>query len=580
MQVLPALDQYLKQKQWTYKPVDDRNIAIKTCPYCGKSKWKFHILARNGVFRCWNCNTTGNLYTLKKDQGDLQKGVKSAAKGGASNPKSNKTIPIEHVERWHKNLLLSVDAMAYLKGRGITVEAVAHFKLGLQRKDGFDWLAIPHMSDGTCYNIKFRNLDPDPPEGRKWRRIKGMSSILYNEDCLAEHNTVVIAEAELDAVSFWCAGIKNVVSLTAGAQTFLTEWYDQLEDKEGIITALDADTAGQTGARDIARRVGFDKTLNVMLPLNDANDVLMQQGPEALVQAVDRAEHFEVAGVLSLGDVFDRCVQHRRLGITGYDTEWADVNRCLGKDKMQPGDLVILSAQPGTGKTTWASNIAIHNANKGVPAMIYCLEMKPIRLGDKLASIIRRKPTDMLQILDFKLAKLKTLKMPLKLIDPDWSPKIKADDVYNKIREAVKRFGIKIVVFDHLHFLCRSLDHMTNEVGNVTKGFKLLAEELDVVVILIAQPGKVRGKRVMSKQDLKHSSDIPADADWVIILHRDEIPAGSIAGDNSSNAETLDPKTLIRFDKSRFQGGGECYLHYEGAQGRFMPLSERPATEF
>lgn len=585
MQVVAAVQQYLKQKNWKYRDVNDgENIAIRECPYCGKSKWKFCILASNGVFKCWHCSAKGNLYVLKKYLGDLKvKGVQDTSditqtKKGS---KRSKLVPMEHIDRWHTRLLQEKQGLDYVQGRGITLEAILHFKLGLQLKDGVEWLVIPHLAQNKCLNVKFRNITPNIPKEDKWRRTAGHASILFNEDTLLTNSKIVLVEAEIDAISAWCAGVKNVVSLTAGAGTFASEWYDQLCDKEEIIIALDDDVPGQKGAKDIGRRLGFDKTSNVVLPLHDMNDVLLQLGPDAVVQALKRSKKFDVVGVLPIRDVLAQCVDYRESGEPGLDTPWAEVNAKLGRDKFQGGDLVILSATPKTGKTTWATNILLHQAvTCNIPSMMYCLEMKPTRLGDKIVAIVRETPTDELQPIDYKLAQLKILKAPLFLIDPAWTSKISAEAVFDKIRETVKRYGIKFVVFDHLHFLCRSLQHMTNEVGNVTKGFKLLAEELDIVMFLIAQPGKVKGNKVMSRNDLKHSSDIPADADWIIILHRDEIPAGSIANSGDSDQSVLDPKTLIRIDGARFQGGGEVYLHFEGARSKFMPMSERPAAVF
>ena len=582
MQVATALKNYLQEKGWNYSEVGDgKNIKLKDCPYCGNSKGKFNIVAETTVTRCWVCGETGNLYTLKKHLGDLKpQGVITALPEAKTD--RSKTIPIEHVERWHRNLLVHQEGLAYVMGRGITIEGITHFKLGLQKKDGIDWLTIPHLTKGTCANIKFRAITSGVSKERKWRRVKGFASLLYNEDVVDQYQKIVIAEAELDAVSWWCAGVKNVVGLTAGAQTFKTEWYDQLHQKDELITALDNDAAGQKGARDIARRLGFDKTLNVILPLHDANDVLMQLGPDSLARSLGTAERFNVEGVLRVGDVLSQCIDYRASGEEGLDTPWAEVNNLLGRDKFQGGDLVVVSATPKTGKTTWAMNIVLYQAMLGNPSLMYCLEMKPTRLGDKVVAIVRQKETDGLHVIDYKLAKLKIHHLPLFMIDPAWTSKLSADLVFEKIRETVKRYGIKFLVFDHLHFLCRSLQHMTNEVGNVTKGFKLLAEELDIVIMLIAQPGKIKGSRVMNKGDLKHSSDIPADADWIIILHRDEIPAGVIADGSGRQAEAdvLDPKTLIRVDGARFQGGGEVYLHYEGARSVFMSMSDRPPSIF
>jgi replicative DNA helicase len=237
----------------------------------------------------------------------------------------------------------------------------------------------------------------------------------------------------------------------------------------------------------------------------------------------------------------------------------------------------VLSAKVKVGKTSWATNIAHHLAEAhGVPSAIMCLEMGVERLGDKVAAIIRRKPTDELVAVDYAVARYALRRTPLYLIEPDWRELPKPETVFDKIRETVKRYGIRFFVFDHLHFLCRSLQYLTNEVGNVTRGFKLLAEELNIVVCLIAQPKKVTG-RIMTYDDIKDSSAIPADADQVIIMHREPRPAGLEGeAEEASDQEVLEPKTLVRIDAARFRGGGESLLYFDGARSRFLEWADRP----
>ena len=568
MDLLPELASYLKLKKWRWRPASATDIALQTCPFCGTAKYKLWINAQTTQWRCYHCPERGNLYKLKRKLGDIKGGVVSAASAAGveqSKKKHSAPVPMEHIERWHARLLASQEGMAYVLGRGLTEDTVRHFKLGMQAKHGIEWLTIPHLADGVCHNVKFRSL---PPAEKTFRRVKGGASVLFNSDCLAECNSVVLCEAETDAMSMWTAGVKNVVALTCGAETFLAEWYDLLADKECVTIMLDADGVGQEGARAIARRLGFDKCKNVLLPIHDANELLQQLGPQELARTIDTAEQFEVAGILHVGEVLMQCTQQAVMESPGLYTPWRDVNRLLGSG-WHPGDLIVLSARVKTGKTTWSLNVARHLAMQGDPALVYCLEMSPKRLVAKLVAHHRRKNPDNLAVLDYNLARYWLRQTPLYFMDTAWKSTPKPDDVF----ETIKRHGIKFVVFDNLHFLCRSLQYLTNEIGQVTRGFKLLAEETETVVCLIAQPRKIQGDRVMKYDDLKDSSSIPADADQVILLHRDPIPAGMYEeGEdpgNDSDHEVLEPKTLVRIDASRFSGGGECLLHYEGATATF-----------
>lgn len=577
MEVKAELRQYLTLKKWQWKPApgSPKDIAVKTCPFCGRSKYKFWIDATRTLYHCWHCKARGNLYRLKRELGDL-KSIKSAAAatGFDGEVKQTKTVPLEYVEKWHKQLLKTKRGLTYCKKRGFTLETIKHFKLGLQKKHGRIWLAIPHINDGICHNVKFRSL---PPHDKAFRRVKGAASVLFNADALADFDEVYIVEAELDAISCWQAGIKNVISLTCGADTLLDEWFDLLCDKEKITLALDVDPVGQQGARDAARRLGFDRCYNVVLPAHDANDCLVSYGEETLAGSFEHAERFEVGGIVTAADVLLRCRQRDEVGDHGLLTPWDRVNALIGKG-FQPGDLWVMSAKIKVGKTTLGLNEALYLAQHGIPSCVHCLEMSVERLGDKLTSILRNKPVDDLTNADFAVARYTIRNIPLYFIEPDWSGTQSVEKVFDKIREAVRRYGIKFLLFDHLHFLCRSLKYVTTEIGQVTRSFKMLSEEMNMVTCLIAQPKKVGSGRIITYDDIKDSSAIPADADWITLLHRNPIPASLEDKDLNSTAENevLEPKTLVRFDAARFRSGGDCLLWFDGATGRFLDWGNRP----
>ena len=159
---------------------------------------------------------------------------------------------------------------------------------------------------------------------------------------------------------------------------------------------------------------------------------------------------------------------------------------------------------------------------------------------------------------------------------------MKVDSVMDKLREAVKRYGIQFLVFDHLHFLCRSLQYLNQEIGQISRSFKLLSEELGLRTILIAQPKKTGSDRVLKLDDIRDSGSIPMDADQVVFLHRNPVPAAledEADLDGDDDAEVMEPKTLVRVEKARFRGGGSCKLYYDGAASTFYNWAERPVKE-
>jgi len=142
------------------------------------------------------------------------------------------------------------------------------------------------------------------------------------------------------------------------------------------------------------------------------------------------------------------------------------------------------------------------------------------------------------------------------------------------LKAAIRRYGLKLICFDHLHFLCRSISNQVQEIGLAVQSFKFLAEELEIPVILIAQPRKIQADSIMTAMDLKDSSSIFSDCDHLIILHRARKASNGKEG-AILQTEAYDPVTMVRIEASRYNSGGECLLYYHGEYSRFDEMTKR-----
>lgn len=145
------------------------------------------------------------------------------------------------------------------------------------------------------------------------------------------------------------------------------------------------------------------------------------------------------------------------------------------------------------------------------------------------------------------------------------------ENIVETIKAAIRRYGLRLVVFDHLHFLCRSITNQVQEVGLAVQAFKFLAEELEIPIILIAQPRKIQADSIMTAMDLKDSSSIYSDCDHLILMHRARKVSNTrdLQEGAALQTEAFDPVTLIRVEASRYNAGGETVLDYHGEYSRF-----------
>ncbi len=560
--------QYLTLKRWESK-LNGEEYKIKVCPFCQSEEWSFYMSAKTSQYRCMkaSCGETGNLTTLKKHLGDL------TAKEEKQD--SGKFISADMVETWHNRLLNKQEYLQKVLDRGISLEAIKKFRLGIRLllEGGPVYLCIPHLENGVCRNVKYRILEDEGSysPSDKWRREEGYKSILFNVDALDEAEEIYIAESELDAVSLWCAGYKNVVGLTVGADTFKPEWFDLFANLKQIYICLDSDNAGQKGAQDLARRLGFARCVNVIWPLKDPNKVLTDLGEDHLHFAISQASPFEVSGVVTIEQALSRRQNNLDSDRQGILSPWPSVNRLLGKG-LQQGDLTILSARYKVGKSTLSLQWLTWLASQGIPSLMVNLEMPVPRLIDKIVQSVRCKSDDMIEPVDYTLTRQFLQDKPFYFLEDGEGRFSNADRIFDAMEDAVKRYGIRVVVFDHLHYLCRSMN-IRDEIGHVMRRFKAFAMQFGISVILIAQPRKLNGQRPTS-DDLKDSVSIATDADWIILLHRlsmaSETDEFDSEGDPEEPQEILSPITEVIFDATRFRSGGRVKLYYEGETSTFF----------
>ena len=578
--------EYIQSKGYEYQ-LQAGQIVLKVCPFCGDRKDHFYMDQDEGAFYCHKCQERGNLVTLKKHHGDFSRDRhrmnkphqtrQDAVREAFPEKNERSTMPDEKKAlEAHQRLLNDPAALQYITdARKIGIETAEAFRIGLQiDQDGSRWLTIPHYESGKLVNIKSRSL---PPAEKTFRRVRDCRSILFNGDALEAHkDEIIITEGEIDALTLLDRGIRNVVGATTGAGSFDPAWIDQLQAVRKIILCYDPDEPGQKGAREAARRLGYDRCFNVVMPEGQDINEYVRAGHDVFdFQAlVSEARQFDVAGIMSIADGLKKyqAESEKPDQVQGLITGWPSVDRII-KTGFMPGELIVLSAPPKIGKSTLALQIVTYNALHDTPALFFCLEMRPMKIIEKIVKCRTGKES----IGDIEIINTRQAfrNKPLYLGYCYQKPTL--DGIMDTLKAAIRRYGLKLVVFDHLHFLCRSISNQVQEIGLAVQAFKFLAEELETPVILIAQPRKIQADSIMTAMDLKDSASIFSDCDHLIILHRGrKASTGKDAREGASlQIEAYDPVTLVRIEASRYNAGGECLLYYHGEYSRFDEVAAK-----
>jgi DNA primase catalytic core len=249
------------------------------------------------------------------------------------NPDADDQAALRQVaDYYHETLKQSPEALAYLQSRGLThPEMVAHFRLGFanrtlgyrlpekNRKAGAEIrgrlqqlgvirdsghehfngsVVIPVFDlEGSVLGMYGRKITPNLREGTPLHLyLPGPHRGVWNELALQVSKEIILCESLIDALTFWCAGFRNVTA-SYGVGGFTADHKDAFV-RHGIHRvwiAYDRDEAGETAALSLAEELmamGIE-CFRVLFPKGmDANEYAMKVTPaeKSLAVLINKAQ--------------------------------------------------------------------------------------------------------------------------------------------------------------------------------------------------------------------------------------------------------------------------------------------------
>jgi replicative DNA helicase len=224
--------------------------------------------------------------------------------------------------------------------------------------------------------------------------------------------------------------------------------------------------------------------------------------------------------------------------VTGVETGFEDLdNLTTGFHKS---DLVVLAARPAMGKTAMALNAIWHaSGEKKMPVAIFSLEMSKEQLVQRLISQTTRIPAQALRSGNVKAEDWPKLVRGVAEVAraPIWiddTAGVTLMEIRAKVRRLASQLNatgekpLSLVVVDYLQLMIGQGNRQENrqqEIAEISRGLKVLARDLDVPVLAIAQLSRAVEARHDKRpllSDLRDSGAIEQDADMVMFLYRDE----------------------------------------------------------
>jgi twinkle protein len=484
--------------------------SIKTtCPQCSetrknKSDKSLSVDISEGLYNCHNCGWSGSTKETKME-------------------KKNYTVPVVN------NSGVSDKVLEWFKSRGISKSTVMRFKIS----ESEEWMPqldskvkcinFNYFREDKLVNIKFRDAK------KNFKLVKDAELIFYGLDLIKDSEEAVICEGEMDALSFYEAGVFNVISVPNGASKgtqkldYLDNCWEYFQNKTKIILATDNDEPGRTLLEELARRLGKERCFLISYPegCKDANDVLVKLGVEELKKVVYTASEYPLEGIKTVADFEDRVDD---IYLNGYPK-----GQSIGYDQFdnlltfRGGEFTTATGIPGSGKSEFIDQIMIrmsqfHSWKWGVfsaenqPEELHFAKIAEKYIGKSFYSNNRE-----YQMTPEQVGKAKLFINEHFFFVNIEEKNLSLDGLIAKCRELVLRKGINGFLIDPWNYVEHKIPTGYTETQYISEALtkiSRLAKLNDIHIIIVAHPTKIQKEKEGGRYKVATLYDIAGSAHW------------------------------------------------------------------
>lgn len=391
--------EYLRSKSLNLKQAGPNNVHT-ACWYCGEDPAKRGRLYINvdpsssppGLFQCKICGEEGAFNKIRKHFGDaaLDDDGNLFTKDG-SKPASGVVLAVlkDAAEFYHQNLATAPQVMKWLEvERGIAIETISKHRLGwatgglkqylmtrgfsledihatgLIYKDGqqndffVNRVTIPYIANGQVVQIRGKDMNG------KYFTPTSQGVRLYNVDAVWNAHEVIICEGEFDALVLEQFGYATVG--LPGSTSWQASWNTYIEKSAKIYTCFDRDEAGAKGYEKVLKEVG-PRIRQILMPehdeaagekKNDPSEWIAKKGHTkedfaALVKAANTTV------LVDADDAYSEWLQIENNDLIRTPLGFSNFDKAIGGGLM-PGQVMVILAKTGVGKTLALTNIFYH----------------------------------------------------------------------------------------------------------------------------------------------------------------------------------------------------------------------------
>jgi twinkle protein len=530
------------------------------CPLCSHDRKPKHTKLKcssydweRGLGTCHNCNSTYQLHTYERKGASEREYVRPSF-----STKTHKA-PSSKVVEWFKSRGITQKTLTDLN-----VSEGSEFMPQTGREE--NTIKFNYFMGNQLINVKYR-------DGRKnFKLYKGAEKVFYNINSIVGHESCVIVEGEIDALSLHEAGVPNVVSVPNGATLnhnnldYLDNCIDYFEDKTKIILAVDADEPGTMLKQEFIRRLGAEVCFLVdFKDCKDANEYLVKHGKDELKSAIHISTQVPLENVTTLKDIENDLKDFVKHGFKpGFQVGLENFDKIFS---TYTGQFITVTGIPSSGKSDFVDQMVVgYNNNYNWKTAFASPENAPTYLHAH--KLMRKTWQNMPLPSDIDGKKWNEVADHVNdnyyFIDMD---KYSLESVLRKGAELVKRKGIKCLVIDPYNKV-RDINAASDDVNRYTMDYLAKIEQFcrkyDVLTFIVAHPTKMY-KGQDGKMEEPNMYNIKGGGEWYdasyhgLLVHRDY------------EAKNTKVKVLKVKFQNLGENGAECFFTWEPKSGSYIP---------
>lgn len=416
------------------------------------------------------------------------------------------------------------------------------------------------LRDNTLFDLVIDILRPDDFLDAAARAVfKSVAGIIEGRvpgTTVAEPITVAVQP-----------GIVNLVSMSR-----LEQWAREADATPDVVS----------GRARVIRSAAAERGLGAAVV--QAQSILAEDGSiesksDEILKLLSGASEIRSLPVTSLGaaalEAVTELAERAKSGDTGMGipTGFHDLDALTAG--LHGGQLIVLAARPGVGKTALALSVGMYAAEHGHATVMASLEMKARELSKRALAISSGLDSHAIRIgalseRDWELLvdatqHLNTL--PFDIVD---LPNVNLSGLAGLCRRLHREGRLKLLIVDYLQIMETSGTKGANReqlVAELSRGLKKLAMMLDIPVVVLSQLSRaVEGRASKRPQlsDLRESGAIEQDADVVIFVHREDV------ADKSGLSEGI---ADIIVEKQRAGSAGEVQARFNRRTTGFSDIN-------